>query len=285
MTVLLAEERKKYHQALLDKGVLTVDSKGIPSNADSSSKLSISIAKGIAERLMAETQEKAVGQTSGAKFEQINMEFLAATFPKMQNIRPGKWHIVKLGNRNAIKASSFVQYEHLDFLSRLVAYNRQLAASMGNDYMVAPDVVVYREAVSDEELNTPIILVDDTVAKKADLRAANGGLPILHASISAKWTMRSDRAQNSRTEALNLIRNRKGHLPHIVVVTGEPLPSRLASLALGTGDIDCMYHFALYELVEAVKATGAEDSIEMLNSLIDGKRLKDISDLPLDLCV
>ncbi len=80
MTVLLAEERKKYHQALLDKGVLTVDSKGIPSNADSSSKLSISIAKGIAERLMAETQEKAVGQTSGAKFEQINMEFLAATF-------------------------------------------------------------------------------------------------------------------------------------------------------------------------------------------------------------
>ena len=48
----------------------------------------------------------------------------------------------------------------------------------------------------------------------------NGGKPILHASVSAKYTMRSDRAQNSRTEALNLIRNRKGHLPHIVVVTG-----------------------------------------------------------------
>ena len=84
---------------------------------------------------------------------------------------------------------------------------------------------------------------------------------------------------------MNLIRNRKGHLPHIVVVTGEPLPSRLASLALGTGDIDCMYHFALYELVKAVKDTGAEDSIEMLNALIEGKRLKDISDLPLDLSV
>ena len=97
--------------------------------------------------------------------------------------------------------------------------------------------------------------------------------------------MRSDRAQNSRTEALGLIRNRKGHLPHIMVVTGEPLPSRIASLALGTGDIDCMYHFALYELIDAVKNTGAEDSIEMLDSLISGKRLKDISDLPLDLCV
>ena len=97
--------------------------------------------------------------------------------------------------------------------------------------------------------------------------------------------MRSDRAQNSRTEALGLIRNRKGHLPHIVVITGEPLPSRLASLALGTGDIDCLYHIALYELLEAVKKVEAEDSIEMLNILISGKRLKDISDLPLDLTV
>lgn len=35
-------------------------------------------------------------------------------------------------------------------------------------------------------------------------------VPYDHASISAKFTMRSDRAQNSRTEALNLIRNRKG---------------------------------------------------------------------------
>lgn len=92
-------------------------------------------------------------------------------------------------------------------------------------------------------------------------------------------------AQNSRTEALGLIRNRKGHLPHIVVITGEPLPSRLASLALGTGDIDCLYHFALYELVDAVKSIGAEDALEMLNILIEGKRLKDISDLPLDLTV
>ena len=97
--------------------------------------------------------------------------------------------------------------------------------------------------------------------------------------------MRSDRAQNSRTEALNLIRNRKGHLPHIVVVTAEPMPNRLASLALGTGDIDCVYHFALHELITAVKDIGSEDSIETLETLVKGKRLKDISDLPLDLSV
>ena len=254
-------------------------------NADSSSKLSIKIAKGIARRLMADTQDKVVGQTSGAKFEQLNMEFLEATFPYLQNLRPGKWHIAKLGNRNTVKTSSFAQYEHLDYLSRLTKEDARLAASMGNDYMVAPDVVIYRDTEPDEFINAEKFIVDDKICGLSDIRKVNKGLPILHASISAKWTMRSDRAQNSRTEALGLIRNRKGHLPHIVVVTGEPLPARIASLALGTGDIDCLYHFALYELVEAVKEIEAEDALEMLNILIQGKRLKDISDLPLDLSV
>lgn len=285
MNVLIKNARKKYHQALWVNGVLTVDKKGIPSNADSSSKLSINIAQGIAGLLMAEVHEKAVGQTSGAKFEQINMNFLADTFPYLQNIRPGKWHIAKLGNRNAIKTSSFSQYEHLEYLSHLTKNDARLAASMGNDYMVAPDVVIYREPEDDDVINANTIIVDDTVCNLTDIRKRNGGLPILHASISAKWTMRSDRAQNSRTEALGLIRNRKGRLPHIVVVTGEPMPARLASLALGTGDIDCVYHFALYELIKSVEATHAEDSIELLNILIKGKRLKDISDLPLDLTV
>lgn len=285
MESLLATERKKYHKALIENGILTVDKNGIPSNADKSSRLSVSIAAEIARVLIAETAEKAVGQTSGAKFELVNMEFLANTFPKLQNLRPGEWHIVKLGNRNTMKTSSFAQYEHLDYLSRLIEADTRLAASMGNDYMVAPDVVIYRESVEDAEINRTQVIVDDDIATMAFLRKKNGGLPILHASISAKWTMRSDRAQNSRTEALGLIRNRKGNLPHIAVVTGEPLPGRLASLALGTGDIDCMYHFALYELVDAVRKSGAEDSIELLNVLIQGKRLKDISDLPLDLAV
>ena len=285
MQALIAEARHKYHAELLSNGVLTIDSKGVPSNADRSSNLSIAIAQGITRRLMANEQEKAVGQTAGAKFEQLNMEFIEATFPHLQNLRPGKWHIVKLGNRNSIKTSSFAQYEHLDYLTQLTKEDARLAASMGNDYMVAPDVVVYRDTEPDEVINEQQFVVDETVSCLSDIRKMCGGLPILHASVSAKWTMRSDRAQNSRTEALGLIRNRKGHLPHIVVVTGEPMPARIASLALGTGDIDCVYHFALNELVESVNEVGAEDSIELLKILISGKRLKDISDLPLDLAV
>lgn len=285
MNTLITTSRKNYHQQLLSDGVLTVDSKGIPSNADSSSKLSVLIAKGIAEQISVNEQSKALGQTSGAKFEQINMEFLRNTFPLLSDLRPGKWHVEKLGNRSSLKISGFSQYEHLSYLDNMIKTDARLAAAMGNDYIVSPDVVVYREPETDEEINKNTLIVDDKNATLTDIRASHNTMPILHATVSAKWTMRSDRAQNSRTEALGLIRNRKGHLPHIVVVTGEPLPSRIASLALGTGDIDCVYHFALYELINAVKASGAEDASEMLNILVDGKRLKDISDLPLDLTV
>ncbi len=262
-----------------------MDKNGVPSNADKSSRLSVAIASHIAQQLMADTHDKNFGQTLGAAFETVNMEFLAKSFPLLEVLRPGKWHIVRLGNRNSLKTSSFYQYSHLDYLGELVKRDANIASCLGNSYLVAPDIVMYREPENDEVINTPKIIVDDDIATMTALRSKFNKEPILHASISAKWTMRSDRAQNSRTEALGLIRNRKGHLPHIAVITGEPMPSRLASLALGTGDIDCMYHFALYELVEAVKSIGAEDSIELLNILISGKRLKDISDLPLDLAV
>lgn len=36
---------------------------------------------------------------------------------------------------------------------------------------------------------------------------------------------------------------------------------------------------------EANLETGTDDALEALDSLVAGKRLKDISDLPLDLCV
>lgn len=283
MDALISEARKLYHQSLLESGVLAVSAQGIATNADKDNAPSVYIARGIADRLLAQTDERIAGQTSGTAFEEITMQFVKATFPKLQHIRPGKWEIKKLGNRSRIKTSAFAQYEHLAYLNELTRVNHKLSAMIGNDYMVAPDIVLYRNLCSDDEINAPMTIVDEKVCRMADIRECNGGKAILHASISAKWTMRSDRAQNSRTEALNLIRNRKGHLPHIVVVTGEPLPSRISSLALGTGDIDCVYHFALYELMSAVLDYGRDDIIETLNTLVEGKRLKDISDLPLDL--
>lgn len=291
MDAIIANARCQFHRQLFETNTLTLTEVGIASNADSSSKASIAISGRIIEILVGEYSyqinriKKISGQTLGKQFEILTMEFLQRTFPHLQNLRPGRWSILQLGNNNRLKTSDFEQYEHLSYLNALTAENAQLAAVLGNDYLVAPDVVVYRDLCEDEEINAEQCIIDDNVGRMASIRKANGGRPLLHASVSAKFTMRSDRAQNSRTEALNLIRNRKGHLPHIVVVTAEPMPNRLASLALGTGDIDCVYHFALYELIHAVKEVGSEEAIEILETLVQGKRLKDISDLPLDLAV
>ena len=291
MDALIANARFQFHKRLFETNTLTLTSAGVASNADTSSRGSKAISRRIVDILVEEqhhtvtTVDKISGQTLGKQFESLTMEFLRATFPHLQNLRPGNWTILQLGNNNKLKTSDFAQYEHLAYLNALTTQNAQLAAALGNDYLVAPDVVVYRDLYEDSEINADRIIVDDEICKMADIRKSNGGKPILHASVSAKYTMRSDRAQNSRTEALNLIRNRKGHLPHIVVVTAEPMPNRLASLALGTGDIDCVYHFALYELIRAVKEVGSEDATETLETLVQGKRLKDISDLPLDLSV
>jgi len=291
MNTLIANARFHFHERLFETNTLTLTKTGVVSNADTSSRGSKAIAGKIVDILVGEhhhtvnTVDKISGQTLGKQFELLTMEFLQETFPHLQNLRPGQWSILQLGNNNRLRTSDFEQYEHLAYLSTLTAENAQLAAALGNDYLVAPDVVIYRNLYEDVEINAEQYIVDDKISRMADIRKANGGKPLLHASVSAKYTMRSDRAQNSRTEALNLIRNRKGHLPHIVVVTAEPMPNRLASLALGTGDIDCVYHFALYELVRAVKEVGSEDAAETLETLVQGKRLKDISDLPLDLAV
>jgi hypothetical protein len=277
--------RRAFHSALLAE-VLTTNSAGVVSNADGSNPTSRAIASGIASLLKSETiGDRMAGQTSGNRFEGICALFVRQTFPLLHHLRPGSWRIEQVSSRNRLEIARYEQYAHLVALDRAAKADPELAAALGSDYTITPDIVVVRDTITDEVINRDERLVDEALARLASLRKLNAGLPVLHASISCKWTIRSDRAQNARSEALNLIRNRKGRLPHVLVVTGEPLPSRLASIALGTGDIDCVYHFALYELQETVRTLHLADAAEMLAIMIDGKRLKDISDLPLDLAV
>jgi hypothetical protein len=284
-SAFFAEARRSFHAALLEKVLLT-NSAGIPANADSKNNASIAIAKGILSRLGPEiTGARLAGQMSGNEFEVITCKFISQTFPHLSHLRPGEWTIEQIKGRGRTTIARFDQYSHLVALDKAAHKDPELAAALGNDYTITPDIVVVRALETDASINAPEFIVDEEVSRHASLRKINQGFPILHASISCKWTLRSDRAQNARSEALNLIRNRKGRLPHVVVVTGEPLPSRLSSIALGTGDIDCVYHFALPELVASVKDLGHEDAAESLHIMIHGRRLKDISDLPLDLAV
>lgn len=276
----LAEARREFHSSLLG-GILTIDSNGIPSNADKGSTLSRKIAVALVGKIgVSRTAEKLPGQTAGSNFEETCANFIKVCFERTAHLRPGDFFVQKGG-----LIAAFDQYSHLDDLEALAAKYPEMATALGADYLIKPDVVIGRRPESDAAINAVGELVDDGVARLTSIRLANQEQSILHASVSCKWTLRSDRAQNARSEGLNLVRNRKGRLPHISVVTAEPMPSRIASLALGTGDLDCVYHFALPELVESLKEIGGDDRIEQLQTMIDGKRLRDIADLPLDLVI
>lgn len=291
-TPLFHNARKKYYGALLKSGVLCITARKkpkrglpdrFPSNADGDSASSIAIAQAIFDQIQSKAKitGRLAGQISGSKFEQITRSFIEETFLTLQNLRPGRWDL----NPEKKAIFRFEQYCHLAELMKIAEKNPEIAVLLGSDYVIAPDVLIVREPEPDNVINAKQVLVDDSIALRSPIRLKNNKVPILHASISCKWTLRSDRAQNARSEALNLIRNRKGRVPHIAVVTGEPLPSRLASLALGTGDIDCVYHFALPELMKSVEKLKLDDSVQLIRMMVSGRRLKDIADLPLDLAV
>jgi hypothetical protein len=272
--------RQAYHRVICQQ-ILGYRA-GVPNIADKSSRRSIELAKGILARMgYSPCPEPPTGQRAGALFESLTCDYLAQAFGLLEHLRPGDWVFSVLEN-----APVFNHYEYLTDLTQVLAQTPSLRATLG-DYLIRPDIVVGRRPVSDPEINKNADILQGDTATLTPLRANNfpDPKPILHASVSCKWTIRSDRAQNARTEGLNLIRNRKGSTPHIVIVTAEPLPSRIASVALGTGDLDCVYHMALYELGESVEEVGDETLSEMFDLLVDGKRLRDISDLPFDLAI
>ncbi len=274
----LAWLRKSYHKMICEQ-VLGYRN-GVPTIADKDSEKSIQLAMGIVKRMgFAPCSQPPTGQRTGSLFEALTQDYLEKAFRLIQHLRPGEWLFSVHGD-----ITSFDQYEHLTDLARVLKQHPAMLATLG-DYLVKPDIVIGRSPVPDPLINQHADVLQGDIAMLTPLRASNRTRPILHASISCKWTIRSDRSQNARTEGLNLIRNRKGNTPHIVVVTAEPLPSRIASVALGTGDVDCVYHMALYELEGAVWEADDETLTEMYHLMVDGKRLRDISDLPFDLAI
>ncbi len=285
----LVELRRSYHDKIGSQIVRISKKNGTfyPNFADGSSHSSVLIANGIAKALRFPVKKtpKITGQTAGTLFEKLTCEFFKDAFTAIRHLRPGRWQYLTAQTQ----ISNFVQYRHLETLDSLVSDNQTLSTALGHGYIVTPDIVIARYPATQDEINVSEAFLDDSgMASLTPFLDGNQStsVPFLHASISCKWTIRSDRSQNTRTEALNLIRNRKGNLPHIVAVTAEPLPMRIASLALGTGDLDCVYHFALDELREVCATLPrGEDQLEMLETMIQGNRLRDISDLPFDLAV
>ena len=221
----------------------------VPNTADRGSQVSRDIASELLKRLQITTKVAHSGQTAGSALEDGVATYLDKSLPKVLQGRK-----VEVSRNTLI--SDFEQYRHLAALDKLIAQDptATLRSTIGTDYQIKPDVTV-------------------------GLFDAAEDATYLHAAVPCKWTLRSDRAQNIRHEAVTLIRNRRGRLPHIVAVTAEPMPTRLASLARGTGEVDALYHVALDELSDAVHAVGNKKQITVLAELVTHRRLRDLSDL------
>lgn len=287
----LADLRKRYHRNICTD-ILGTTKQGYFNNADGASRWSVGIAAGMAERMggpFCDTASLPSGQGAGSRFASHTAAFLQDSFRLLAQLRPGTWTFSTSQGTSGITA--YDQYKHIAELKRVAELYPEVRVALGGDYLIVPDIVIGKEPVTDAEIESQneVFGGNAQVARLTPFRADNTPRPerSLHASISCKWTIRSDRAQNTRTEALNLMRNRKGRSPQMIVVTAEPLPRRLSSIAVGTGDIDCTYHAALYELLGAAEAdpTAYGEQVAELKTLIEGRRLRDISDLPFDLAI
>jgi len=222
----------------------------VPNCADVDSAESMRLAAGMLDNLeVTRGVLSDVPLNPGGPLEQLVAADLADRLPVRA---PGRrWNV-----RRGQVVTSFAQYEHLNELDRLVNANPELRITIGKDYLIKPDVTIGLE-------DTSIL----------------GKKPFLHAAISCKWTIRSDRVQNIRHEFNQMIRHRRGRQPHLVTVTAEPLPSRLASIARGTGEVDAVYHVALEALAAAIDAEGNDEQVDAWDECIGQKRLLSYDDL------
>ncbi len=216
----------------------------IPNFADVDNAESMRIAAGVLDELAVRRDEpSAVPKDPGGPLEQAVRDDLAGA---LRRLRPDRAWVAARG----VVITRFDQYAHLSQLDELVRANPELRITVGTDYLVKPDVTV---ALGDV--------------------ATASWLPPLHAAISCKWTIRSDRVQNIRHECLQMIRHRRGRQPHLVTVTAEPLPSRLASIARGTGEVDAVYHVAYDAMDASVVSNGNADQQDAWREVTGQRRL------------
>ncbi|WP_407320112.1 NgoMIV family type II restriction endonuclease [Isoptericola halotolerans] len=228
----------------------------VPNTADTASATSMTLAAAVIDNLgVARGRASDVPRDPGAALEQMTRDDLSARLNAATSER--SW-AVECGTL----ISRFEQYRHLDALDRLVRSQPELRVTIGMDYLIKPDVTV------------------GIASSSADAVAGGSAVEtFLHAVVSCKWTIRSDRVQNIRHEFGQMIRHRRGRQPHLVTLTAEPLPTRLASIARGTGEVDATYHLAFDALDHAVAEVGNREQQDAWRECVEQGRLKSYAEL------
>jgi NgoMIV restriction enzyme len=227
----------------------------VPNTADSASRTSIELASAMLDNLGVRSGERSVVPADpGPVLESMCRDDLQQSLERLAPAR--RWDV-----RRGVLISEFAQYWHLHDLDRLVRAEPELRVTIGMDYLIRPDVTVAIEP-------------DPAFGLEGDL-----DVPFLHGVVSSKWTIRSDRVQNIRHEFGQMIRHRRGRLPHLVTLTAEPLPTRLASIARGTGEVDATYHVAFDALADAVEHVGTREQRIAWDECVGQGRLRSYTEL------
>lgn len=280
----LHQIRHCFHEEIVNSTARLGGKDQIPNIADRGNPKSVLLGRALFNHLgYSPASGKLDPNTLGKNFETAIANFCESALHLFKQAHVGEYQVARTGTASGI--GQYSQYSHLPELKALAATEKRLRLYMTAEYEVKPDICIVRRPLSMSDWSD-----DESVRESLGAAAYSPTISrernpplFLDSVVSCKWTIRSDRAQNVRTEALNLIRNRKGPLPSILVVTFEPLPSRLVSIARGTGDIDCAYHAALPELIFSVDQHGSESDKDLLMELVEGGRLRDIADLAVDL--
>lgn len=219
--------------------------------ADSDNSPSCQLSELVIDKLVASSHGAVVSLGTGRPLEKAVAASLEYDLPKLD---PSRTWMFGTGSE---KISDFLQYKHLEKVDQLVTQYAELRTTLGTDYLIKPDVTVSLPARHEWEPR------------------------FLHAAVSCKWTIRSDRVQNIRHENNQMIRHRRERLPHLVTVTAEPLPTRLAAIARGTGEVDAVYHVAYDALDRAIAEAGflTRDQKDAWEEVTEQGRVRPYSDL------
>lgn len=219
--------------------------------ADSDNAPSCQLSELVIDNLIASANGAVVSLGTGRPLEKAVAASLEYDLPKLD---PSRTWMFGTGSE---KISDFLQYKHLEKVDQLVTQYAELRTTLGTDYLIKPDVTVSLPARHEWEPR------------------------FLHAAVSCKWTIRSDRVQNIRHENNQMIRHRRERLPHLVTVTAEPLPTRLAAIARGTGEVDAVYHVAYDALDRAIAEAGflTRDQKDAWEEVTEQGRVRPYSDL------
>ena len=278
--------RKEYHEAVCTELISYRHGSDVPSFVDEASTTGVELGRWVISKLSCgigrkEPRSDMVEQ----RFTELTREFIRHSLTLLGQPIVGEWIVSTTGVEMAVDA--FGRRTTVPDIQRVLAGYPRLRTELNRYCLIAPDIIVARRVRRDNLTNpgrnSPFHekeVQPATISHKDTVHEC-----LLHAIISCNWTVRGNRDERTPTEVLNLFRDRKGHTPHIMAVTFEPLPTRLASIALGTGDLDCLYHVALGELLEAIDEVGNSDHKEVVQDLVQGRRLRDISDLPVDLAI